>query len=106
MISFSCGRCGMKFQVKTQFAGRASKCPTCKQALVVPAADKTVAIRAGEVEGTSSSLAQAGVDGGVTLDPGGSAASSKSIRELLAKRPRKGERYIIEGEIARGGMGS
>ena len=34
-------QCGMKFQVKTQYAGRATRCPTCKQALVVPAPDKT-----------------------------------------------------------------
>jgi hypothetical protein len=35
-ISFSCPHCGMKFQVKTQFAGRPSHWPTCKQSLVVP----------------------------------------------------------------------
>ena len=37
MISFSCSHCGMKFKVKDEFAGRSSKCPTCKQPLVVPA---------------------------------------------------------------------
>ena len=31
MIAFSCSRCGMKLKVKPEFAGRQSKCPTCKQ---------------------------------------------------------------------------
>src|SRR6266852_5927940 len=39
MISFSCSHCGMKLKVKPEFAGRTSKCPTCKTSLVVPAPD-------------------------------------------------------------------
>jgi len=99
----------MKFQVKPEFAGRSSKCPTCKQPLIVPPPDKTQAeVAAGEIEGTSSSLAQAGVDGGVTLEQKASVArpGQKSVQELLARRAKKDGRYIIEGEIARGGMGT
>jgi serine/threonine protein kinase len=109
MISFSCSRCGMKLKVKDEFTGRSSKCPTCKQPLVVPAPDQTVAgVAAGEIEGTSSSLAQAGVDGGgITLDHGASAARAgqRSVQELLAQRTKKDGRYLLEHEIARGGMG-
>ena len=60
MISFSCAHCGMKLKVKHEFAGRSSRCPTCKQPLVVPAPDQTEAVPAGEIDGTSSSLHQAG----------------------------------------------
>jgi serine/threonine protein kinase len=109
MISFSCSCCGMKFKVNTQFAGRSSKCPTCKQPLIVPGPDPTQAsVAAGEIEGTSSSLVQAGVDGGVTLDqaPGAGRPGFKPVRELLARRTGGGERYVVEREIARGGMGA
>jgi len=109
MISFSCSQCGMKIKVKPEFAGRSSKCPTCKKPLVVPLPDKTQAeVRAGQIDGTDSSLAKAGVDAGVTLEQMASAArpGSKSIQELLARRARNDGRYIIEGEIARGGMGT
>src|SRR5208337_2490087 len=91
MISFSCSHCGMKIKVKPEFAGRSSKCPTCKKPLVVPPLDKTQAeVRAGQIEGTDSSLAKAGVDAGVTLEPMASAArpGSKSLQELLARRAR------------------
>ncbi|MBY0525409.1 MAG: protein kinase [Gemmataceae bacterium] len=106
MIAFSCFHCGMKLQVKEQFAGRSSKCPTCKQSLVVPLPDKTQAFIPNEqIDGTPSSVHQAGLEGGVTLEhavrPG-----QKSVQELLARPSKKGERYIIEREIARGGMGA
>src|SRR5437868_13225261 len=98
MIAFSCSHCGMKLQVKPEFAGRTSRCPTCKQPLVVPAPSQTVAVAAGEIEGTSSSLVNAGVDGGITLEHGaGSARSgSKSVRDLLSRATKNGERYIVE----------
>jgi len=107
MISFSCSHCGMKLKVKPEFAGRSSRCPTCKQPLVVPGTDKTQAdVAAGQIDGTDSSLAKAGVvDGGINL---GAAAcpGQQSIGELLRRRTKKDGRYIIEGEIARGGMGA
>jgi len=106
MISFSCTHCGLKLQVKTEFAGRSSKCPTCKKPLLVPAADKSQAeVVAGRIDGSDSTLAKAGVEGGVTLEqparPG-----SRSVRELLARRAKSAGRYSIEEEIARGGMGT
>lgn len=71
MIAFSCSRCGMKLRVKPEFAGRSSRCPTCKQELVVPEPSQTQAnVAAGQVDGTDSSLAKAGVDDGVTLEQG------------------------------------
>jgi serine/threonine protein kinase len=112
MISFPCSHCGLKLTVKLEFAGRASRCPTCKQPLVVPAPDKTHAeVASGQIDGADSSLAKAGVEGegegGVTLEPKAAAARPgwKSVQELLAGRARNGGRYIVEGEIARGGMG-
>ena len=109
MIAFTCSHCGLKLKVKPEFAGRSSRCPTCKQPLVVPPPSQTLAeVGAGMIEGTSSSLVQAGVDGGVSLEQAGTAArpGSKSIREFLAAQPKKGGRYIIQNEIARGGMGA
>jgi hypothetical protein len=43
MIAFFCSHCGMKLKVKLEFAGRSSKCPTCKKPLIVPLPDKTQA---------------------------------------------------------------
>lgn len=106
MIAFACSKCGMKFRVKPEYAGRPTKCPACKQALVVPAFEPTQAFAAGDIDGTASSVDQAGVEGGVTLDPARGKAGQKSVAELLAGRAKKGERYVVEGEIARGGMGA
>jgi len=113
MISFSCSHCGMKLQVKEQFAGRSSKCPTCKQPLVVPPPSVTgVYSPPQQIDDEGSSLAKAGFDGGVTLesDPKGRkpTAAQKpqpSIDDALASR-KKGQRYVVRGEIARGGMGA
>lgn len=105
MIQFSCSQCGLKIKVKPEFAGRSSKCPTCKHSLVVPAPDKTQAsVPKDQIDGSDSSLAKAGVDGGVTLEQ--AARPGQILHELLARRTRKDGRYIIEGEIARGGMGA
>ena len=107
MISFSCSRCGQKFKVKDEYAGRSSTCPACKQAVVVPQPDRTVAyVPEGQIDGTASSLAQAGVDGGVTVTQEPATPGQTSVGELLARQGKKGQRYIIEKEIARGGMGA
>lgn len=109
MIHFECSQCRMKFKVKPEFAGRKSKCPTCKQPIVVPAPDQTVGyVPAGQIDGTVSSVHQAGVDGGVTLGSVGGPSTSghKSVGELLSKGKPSGQRYMIESEIARGGMGA
>ena len=67
MISFSWSLCGMKLKVKEQFAGRSSKCPTCKRPLIVPSLDKTLVAPKDQIDGAPSSVHQAGFDGGVTL---------------------------------------
>jgi serine/threonine protein kinase/DNA-directed RNA polymerase subunit RPC12/RpoP len=106
-IAFSCAKCGMKFSVKLEFAGRSTKCPTCKEPLVVPNSNLTIAYEpsAGQIAGTPSSLARAGVDGGVTL--GGQAASGQAaLQDLLDGKSHGGARYVVESEIARGGMGA
>ena len=57
MIAFSCSHCGMKLKVKPEFAGRSSKCPTCKQPLVVPAPDKTAGRRRSRRRSTAPTAA-------------------------------------------------
>ncbi|OAI47277.1 hypothetical protein AYO44_09860 [Planctomycetaceae bacterium SCGC AG-212-F19] len=107
MISFSCS-CGQKFNVKPDVAGRKTTCPACKHPLVVPTFDPTQAIvPKDQIEGTPSSIAQVGIDGGVTLEPpSGGKTGQKPVQDLLARRGKSKERYFIEGEIARGGMGA
>jgi serine/threonine protein kinase len=107
MIQFSCP-CGQKFRIKPEFAGRKTTCPACKQPLVVPTFDSTQAIvPKDQINGTASSIAQVGMDGGVTLEPpSGGKTSQKLVQDLLARRGKSKERYFIEGEIARGGMGA
>ena len=103
MISFSCSHCHLKMKIKPEFAGRKATCPTCKYPLVVPQLDRTdVHVPVGQIDGTASSVHQAGVEGGVTLRQ---MAGRKSVQELLG-RTRNGQRYIIQNEIARGGMGA
>jgi serine/threonine protein kinase len=111
MIAFSCSYCGVKLGVKDEFAGRLSKCPTCKQPLVVPAASATSAfVPPQQIDGADSSLAKVGLGGGITLSPHDTSkpgTGSKSLsRDPLAGRRNGKERYVIEGEIARGGMGA
>ena len=84
MISFPCPHCGMKFQVKTHFAGRSSRCPTCKQPLIVPAPNQTVAVARGQIDGTPSSVARAKTDGesnrgkqSQSMDPSGPTSANE-----------------------------
>jgi len=112
MISFSCSHCGLKLKVQDQFAGRSSKCPTCKQPLVVPSSVGVAFAPPQQIDGEESSLAKAGLDGGVTLEnaPAGrkpaKGQQQRSIADALAHRQRKDQRYVVQGEIARGGMGA
>jgi serine/threonine protein kinase len=48
-------------------------------------------------------MAQAGLEGGVTLEQINASADQKPVRDLLAGRGKKRDRYILEKEIARGG---
>ncbi|HZU38869.1 MAG TPA: tetratricopeptide repeat protein, partial [Gemmataceae bacterium] len=80
---------------------------TCKRPLVVPPPDRTQAhVPDGPIDGTPSSVARAGVDGGVTLPEAGPRAGPTSLPDLLARHAARGERYLLAGEIARGGMGA
>lgn len=109
MIAFSCTHCGMKLKVKPEFAGRSTKCPTCKQVLVVPSANQSQAYLAtDQFDGRSHSLAQAGIQGGILLEQSATEPfpGQKAVQELLTRRTKQGERYVIENEIARGGMGA
>jgi hypothetical protein len=109
MIAFSCSHCGMKFQVKDEFAGRAAKRPACKQPLVVPQPSATVPwTPPAQLDGEKSSLAQAGLDPGVTLERGraGGVSPRSSVSEALAGTMKSKQRYLPVGEIARGGMGA
>ncbi len=100
-IAFSCAKCGMKFNVPADFAGRKTSCPTCKAALIVPTLDQTAALvpTAGRIDGPSSSLVQAQVDADVTLAGN---AGTAGLPGLIGD----GARYIIDKELARGGMGA
>jgi serine/threonine protein kinase/DNA-directed RNA polymerase subunit RPC12/RpoP len=109
MIAFSCIHCGMKFQVKSEFAGRSTRCPTCKQPLVVPQEATVPLAVPSRLDGTPSSLARADFVCDVTLGgprPSGKEAASPPVAEILAGRNSNGQRYLLEGEIARGGMGA
>jgi len=114
MISFSCATCQMQFSVKDEFAGRSSLCPTCKQPLSVPCLDKTLAyVPPPHIDGEESCLTKIGHDGGITLEhhstggrPTTAQTPQRSVREALVGRQKSKERYVIEGEIARGGMGA
>jgi len=113
MIPFSCPNCGMKLQVRYEFAGRSGPCPTCKQKLTIPQASAPLIVPSGPISGTPSSLQQAGLgertDVGVTLAAPGDASANgerSAVADLLAGRARTGGRYVIEKEIARGGMGA
>ena len=109
MIQFACNQCGMKFKVNPEFAGRSTKCVGCKNALVVPESNLTEGyVPQDQIEGTLSSLQQAGVDAGIVLPPAQVPAETgqKSVQDLLSSRAGQESRYVLEGEIARGGMGA
>jgi serine/threonine protein kinase len=74
----------------------------------VPQPDVTQAdVQAGPIDGSDSSLAKVGVDGGVSLEQTVALSNQQqSVPELLARRTQNTGRYIIEREIARGGMGA
>src|SRR5205823_1586742 len=110
MICFSCTQCAMKFQVKDEFAGRSTKCPTCKQPIVVPTpvAETKAFVPKDALAGTPSSLDQVDYRGGVTLGVAGkeSDADNLSVGKVLDRNGVSTGRYVIEKEIARGGMGA
>ena len=107
MIPFSCSHCGTKFRVKAELAGRSGTCPSCQQALVVPAAVDEVAAPTGELTGQASSLQRAGLDVTVSLQSSADDSfAAASLAQLVPESSRPTSRYVIETEIARGGMGA
>src|SRR5262245_54366619 len=102
MIAFSCAGCGMKFSVKDEFAGRSTRCPTCKQPLTVPSPSLSqTRLPAGAIDGPRSCLAHAGLNVGVTLavpqteDTAG-ACHRPDLAALLGQANPGGQRYVIE----------
>ena len=112
MIAFACSHCGARMNVKEQFAGKRGKCPSCQQPILVPQPQTAGAdLPTGHIAGATSSLAQAGVNASVTLDRHSDTSAPAgdkrlAVREVLAQQAGKGQRYVIESEIARGGMGA
>jgi serine/threonine protein kinase len=101
----------MKFNVKEEFAGRSTRCPTCKQPLTVPAPDRRLSyLPSGTLHGVPSSLACAGVGASVTLEgpatPQTQGAQGRPLAALLQQARGSGQRYLVEGEVGRGGMGA
>lgn len=103
MITFSCSRCGVKLQVDNANAGKQAKCPTCKALVAVPQPAAPMPMPPA-VEGHSSSLDRFGLAGTVSLP-------HKPRKPTPAADPppagkQAGQRLVITGEIARGGMGA
>lgn len=112
MIAFCCSPGGLKRKVKDDVAGRSSKSSTCPQPRVRPQPERSAAhVPAGKIDGTASSLATAGVAVGVTIGFEQSRASAgvaaqQPAQELPAKGMAGGRRYLIDTEIAHGGLGT
>jgi serine/threonine protein kinase/Leucine-rich repeat (LRR) protein len=121
MIRFSCLHCGMKYQLKDEFAGRQTHCRSCRQPLTVPAPLAVPVEAPPRLEGPQSCLHQVGHAGGVcleqtmatqarpaahepTLDHAHKAVQ-RPVREVLSQGAASGQRYLVEGELGRGGMG-
>src|SRR5262245_46768992 len=102
MIHFACLHCGMKFKVKDEFAGRATKCPTCKHSVRVPTVQAPAALPVDSIDGSDSSLDRAGLRSSVTLVH--ASGQEPPLADLLGKK--QVGRYVIDKEIARGGMGA
>ncbi|MDA0922020.1 MAG: protein kinase, partial [Planctomycetota bacterium] len=110
MIAFVCSHCGMKYEVNDELAGRSGECQTCKQPVTVPQIHRPTELppTTGPSDDSLSGPQQGGIDLGetiVTPKSGAKAEHSASVN-LLAGKSRQGSRYVIENEIARGGMGA
>ena len=107
MIAFACAHCAMKLQVNDEFAGRSTRCPTCKNPLTVPQAPAAAPLT--RLEGPISTLARARLACDVTLagpPPAANGKAARPVAAVLADPQADGQRYVLEGEIARGGMGA
>jgi serine/threonine protein kinase len=106
MIRFACDHCGKQYEVNEEFEGRCGPCHSCNQPVTVPQID-----RPGDLLPTTGALSDQQQDGAtvgetIALPKSGSVAERSSSADLLAGQSRQGSRYVIENEIARGGMGA
>lgn len=123
MIRFSCFHCGLRFKVKDEYSGKSTRCPTCRQLLKVPESHVAQGVvPTGKIDGLPSCLQQAGLNIAVTLPPSPrpalqkepnsprqsppSTSKQESVLELLAAHSGQTSRYVLEKELARGGMGA
>ena len=112
MISFRCSQCGLGLQADDRFAGQRASCPNCKYISVVPGGPAArVWNPPQQMDGPASSLARAGLAGGVILeslapDATQAATQRRSLAALIEQGHSRGQRYQLEGEMARGGMGA
>src|SRR5436309_8835162 len=99
-------------QAQDRHASQLAQCPACKRLEVIPAPTATLVWKAPEQkDGPASSLARAGMQFGVTLapppsDPTVAGPQHRSLADALVKGEAGGQRYLLEGELARGGMGA
>jgi serine/threonine protein kinase/Leucine-rich repeat (LRR) protein len=132
MIAQTCPFCGKKLSLKDDLAGKRIRCPSCKQPQdVAPAPLRTVGggpvppslAEEETLPPSRSPAAEAatlppsrspGSVGDVSLPPtwkpgsreaNDAPAAGRSVEELLAGKP-DGQRYVMEKEIGRGGMGA
>jgi serine/threonine protein kinase len=110
MITFRCPHCTLMLQVDDRTSGQQARCPACKHVSAVPSPAATVTWKPpDQLDGVHSTLARAGVQGDIDLDsaePTPAAAPRPSRASLAQKGQAQGQRYVLEGEIGRGGMGT
>lgn len=109
MITFSCTHCGIKYQVKNEFAGRTAKCRACQTLLQVPQPERTeasvpLAQLVVQTHGATAVGQRASDLATVTVTDQGD--GEQSVADLIARRGSQSSRYLIDKEIARGGMGA
>jgi len=97
----------MKLQFKDEFAGRSSTCPRCRKTLSLPQPEKGL-VTSDTLVGPPSSSQQAGINATMSLPAAAQTnqAGDRTIEDVLVGQNASGSRYLLEGEIARGGMGA
>jgi serine/threonine protein kinase len=115
MIAFRCPCCGKNLRIQDEVAGKRVKCPTCAAAVLIPATGAP-AQPAPEDLTLPPAPQPAVVAGDLSLPaaPEVSAtgtrphvpAAGRPVPEVLAEQPSGGQRYAMESEIGRGGMGA
>jgi serine/threonine protein kinase len=100
----------VKLQVADAYAGRQAKCPTCKALVPIPqpAAHEPLPPA---IDGHASSLDKLGLAGAVKLPQQGKSSPKPPVKpvtngDTLPGNKPPGQRLVVAGEIARGGMGA